>query len=218
MADPIFTILGKKALDVAVEKIEQLLTDAALKQKDGIERCEKFLDVCKEAILGLEQEYDEILVQALNCDNTSTEFKQLLERIDTYLKVDKLRIKLAEAIEGLSYYQSLFETNQKSLFVWPWKKADKEMAINEFSNTLKQLNLYLKNLSEIDLPYRRAGTGVGIKALFAIKEFLENPSPNPNSSLKALAEKYLAERDKEPMFESIKKIRSLIENLRWTFH
>jgi hypothetical protein len=97
-------------------------------------------------------------VQTRNCGDTPNDYKHLSERIDTYLSVDRLRTRLQDAIEGLSHYQFLFETDQKNLFVWPWKKANKD-----------------------------------------------------------LANKYLNERDKESMFESIKRNRSLIENLRSTF-
>lgn len=215
--DPLSVFFSKKAIDIAVGKIDQLLLEASKKDEWRVELCEKFLEACNEAIQGLEKEYDEILVQTGNIDGTPEGLKDLKIRIEEYLKIDKLRNKLIEAIAGLDFYQVAFEQKATSIFNWPWKKKDKKKAAQQFSETLKELNTYLKNLSEQELPFRAAGTGVGIEALFAILGELENDGDDQIKSLKDLSKKYQLERDKEPMIKHITKIRELIERLHKEF-
>lgn len=215
--EPLSAFAGKKAIDIAVGRIDQLFKEAGEKDRWRVERCEKFLEACSEAIRGLEKEYDEIIVQASICDENSDEVKELRSRIKEYLHIDKLRDRLKDAIDGLLFYQDAFEKKAKSILNWPWKREDKKQSANQFSETLKQLNSYLKKLSDQDLPYRPAGTGIGVEALFSILNHLDTPVDYQTTSLSELANKYLSERDKEPMFEHISRIRMLIERLHNEF-
>lgn len=215
--EPLIAFAGKKAIDIAVGKIDKLLQEANDKDKWRVERCEIFLETCSEAIRGLEREYDEILVQASSFQGSIKEAKELRKRINEYLHIDKLRDKLKEAIEGLSFYQEAFEIKAKSIMNWPWKKKDKEEAVNQFAGTLKQLHTYLEKLSNQDLPFRTAGTGIGIEALFSILNQLDRSDGSQDTIIKELSKKYQSERDKEPMFENISRIRVLIEKLHKEF-
>ena len=204
-------------IDLAVNRIDRLLEEASDRNKDDVERCERYLEACSEAIRGLEQEYDEILVQAKNSNETPDEIQNLRERIDKYLHVDRLRPKLSDAINGLSYYQENLTKNADRYLEWPWKKADKKLAVNEFSEVLEELQTYLKKLDEQELPYRPAGTGVGQAALHTMLNLLNNPMELRSENLRELAKKHISERDKEPLFEYVKQIRLLIERLRHAF-
>jgi hypothetical protein len=219
-AEPVSFFLGKKAIDVALGKAEQLLSQATDKQRNEVERCAKFLETCSVVILGLEQEYDEIIEQTENCSDNPADIKQLRDRINNYLHIDKLRGKLIDAIAGLSFYQQTFEASRRSVtsvFDWPWKWANKDEAVRKFTENLKELNVYLNQLSQIDLPNRPSGTGIGQEALHAILKNIDAPTPFRTSSLKELGKKYLAERNKEPLFEHVKRIRNVIENLQHAF-
>jgi hypothetical protein len=200
-----------------VSRIDRLLKEASDKNRDDVERCERYLEACSEAIRLLEQEYDEILVQAKNLNETPNELQQFRERIDKYLHVDRLRPKFSDAISGLSYYQGNLKRNSERFLEWPWKKADTKLAANEFSEVLEELHTYLKKLDEQDLPYRPAGTGVGQEALHKMLNLLSDPVELRTKSLREVAEKNISERNKEPLFEYVKRIRLLIERLRHAF-
>lgn len=204
-------------IDLAVDRINRLLEEASDRNKDDVERCERYLEACSEAIRGLEQEYDEILVQAKNSNKTPKEIQKLQKRIEKYLHVDRLRPKLSDAIDGLSYYQESLAKNTDRFLEWPWKKADRKLAVNEFAEVLAELQRYLKKLDEQELPYRPAGTGVGQAALHEMLNLLNNSVEVRSESLRELAEKLISERDKEPLFEYVKQIRLLIEKLRHAF-
>lgn len=203
--EPFSVFAGKKATDIAVRKIDQILKDAENTNKWRVERCEKFLEACSEAIRGLEREYDEILVQAGSFEGSPEEVKYLKDRINEYLNVDKLRDRLGDAIEGLEFYQDAFDQKAKSILNWPWKRKDKKEAAKQFAKTLRELNAYLKKLSGEDLPFRKAGTGIGIEAILSIKSKLDVNLGNQTAAIKELSEKYLSEREKEkePMFQKI---------------
>lgn len=214
--EPLSLGIGKKAIEVAVGKAEELLRDAKDKRRSEVERCAKFLEISSVVIQGLEQEYDEILVQTENCSDRPTDIEQLRRRICEYLHVDKLRTKLVDAIEGLSDYQRIFEEHAASLWSWPWRQADKDEAVQQFQENLQQLNGYLNQLST-SLPFRESGTGVGQEAMHDILRNIDAPSGFKTCPLNELGKKYLLERDKEGMFEHVKRIRKSIEKLQHAF-
>lgn len=90
-------------------------------------------------------------------------------------------------------------------------------AVDLFRINLEQLYGYLYRLNHSDLPYRPSRTGVGQEAMFAILQNIDSPLIFRRSSLKELGEIYRSERDKEPLIENIKRIRTVIEEMRKAF-
>ena len=215
--DPATVYLGKKAIDVALVRVEESLREANIETRTQVDRCASFLEACRDAIEGLEKEYDEILEQTVNCPDDPTAIRALKQRIDDYLHVDKLRTKLIDATTGLELYLNLFEKKATTVRQWPWKRPDKEKAVDLFRRNLEQLNGYLYKLNHSDLPYRPSRTGVGQEAMFAILQNIEASPTFRRSSLKELGEMYRSERDKEPLIESVKRIRTVIEEMRKGF-
>jgi hypothetical protein len=214
MPEPATIYHGKKAMDIAFAKVEKLLTDAADGQRSEVERCTKFLEACTEIVLGLNQEYDEILVQTANCPESPADTARLRARIDEYLHVDKLRGKLVDAIQGISFYELRFQTSAASVFNWPWRRSEKIRSVEKFTNNLRELRMYLDQLSTQDLPHRSAGSGIGAPELNDIMRTIDAPPAFRTTYLKQLGAEYLAARNKEPMFERVKQIRDVVESLR----
>ena len=117
----------------------------------------------------------------------------------------------------------IFEKRATGVFDWPWKWSDKEQA--EFTENLQQLRDFLQKLETQDLPLWRSGTGIAVKELnniLATIDALSAPQILPPASpgkpsLRELAETYIEERKKEPMFERVRQIRDVIESLQHHF-
>jgi hypothetical protein len=215
--DPLIAKAGETALSVAADRAADLLRQARERRAEDAARCEKFLEAALVAIEGLEREYDEILVEAGYVRDDAGRAAALERRIDVYLTVDRLRPRLQEAIDGLEFYRTEFQTRSASYLQWPWRRGDRKRSMEEFARLLSELQEYLKNLDQAGLQYRQAGTGVGIEALFALKRALGAPPAVRAETPDAVATRYQNARDKEQMFHHITRIRRTIEDLRQTF-
>ena len=210
-------LLGKTALDVAVDRATDLLRSAKERREEDVARCLGYLDAALAAIEGLEQEYDAILVEAGLVGGDPARITALERRIDTYLKVDRLRPRLHDAIVGLDFYCGEFETAAAKFLQWPWKRSDRARAADEFRTLLSSLRDYLRRLEQEGLDFRGAGTGVGIEALVAVKQALHAPPGLRAATPQDIARRYQATRDKEPMFDYIGRIRLGAETIRKAF-
>lgn len=215
--DPLAAKGGETALRFAADRAADLLKQARERQVEDVGRCEKFLEAASAAIDGLEREYDEILVDARHVGEDSGRTDALARRIDLYLTVDRLRPRLQESIEGLSVYCAEFRERADRYLQWPWRRTDRRHAVEEFARLLDDLRSYLRSLDEGGLQYRSAGTGVGIRALLAIRDALTVPPSLRREPPAAMATRFQDERDKEPMMEQIARIRRTIEQLRHSF-
>jgi hypothetical protein len=215
--DPLTAKAGETALSFAADRAAGLLREARERHAEDAGRCEKFLEAALAAIEGLEREYDEILVEARHVRDDAARAAALERRIDVYLTVDRLRPRLKEAIDGLDFYCTEFRTRSDSYLQWPWRRGDRKRAVEEFARLLSELQEYLKSLDQTGLQYRSAGTGVGIDALFALKQALSAPSAVRAETPDDVATRYQNTRDKEQMFHHITRIRRTIEDLRQTF-
>jgi len=215
--DPLTAKAGETALSFAADRAADLLRQARERREEDAARCEKFLEAALVAIEGLEREYDEILVGACHVGDDAGRRLNLNRRIDEYLRVDRLRPRLQDSIEGLDFYYTEFKARSEKYLQWPWHRDDRKRAVEEFAQLLSELRDYLRDLDRNGLEYRTAGTGVGIEALLAIKRTLDAPAGFRTETPKDVAASYQEQRDKEAMFHQIKRIRSTIERLRQLF-
>jgi len=94
--------IGKSLLQVFASLAGKYIEKAREYREHDVRACENYLEAARVAITGLEEEYDQILVQAKNCDlGQHDQVRTLQTRIDTYLTVDTLRPKLKDAVTGL---------------------------------------------------------------------------------------------------------------------
>lgn len=215
--DPVTAKVGQTALGFAVDQAGEHLREARNRRADDAGRCEKYLEAALAAIEGLEREYDEILIAATHVGSDADQVASLRRRIDEYLKVDRLRPRLHEAIEGLEFYVAEFTKRSDSYLQWPWKRGDRRRAVKEFGELLERLRGYLRDLDQQGLEYRAAGTGVGIEALIAIQAALAAPAGLRDEPVGEVASRYQKERNKEVMFDQISRIRRAIEESRRSF-
>ena len=151
------------------------LKEAEQYAKEDVRSCQGYLKAASAAIVALEAEYDQILVQAKITDlNQGDEVKQLYGRIETYLTVDKLRPMLQEALSGLKGCREALEKNADRFLQWPWKKDDRQQAIKEFTSLLGNLDLYLTELGKTGFGNLKYISGVGATALVRVQNYLRD--------------------------------------------
>jgi hypothetical protein len=214
--------LGKHVIKVATEVANEYIKKAQQYKEQDIRSFENYLEAARVAITGLEEEYDQILVQAKNCELDKPEqIKALNERIDAYLKVDSLRPKLQDSIVGLTKCREALQKNAEGFFLWFWPQVreKRQEALAEFDKLLVDLEKYLRALDEEGLKYRKAGTGVGVATLGEIQFYLGSRlqvDGNPYG-LALLVSQFERDPSKDHLMDYIKRIRETIHDIRNAF-
>jgi hypothetical protein len=155
--------IGKSVLQIFANLAGKHIEKAKEYKEQDIRSSENYLEAARLAVTGLEEEYDQILVQAKNCDlGQADQLKSLSTRIDAYLTVDVLRPKLQDAVVGLARCRDALEKNAEGFLLWLWPplKEKRQEAIAKFDQLLRDLEDYLKRLDDEGLRHLKAGTGV----------------------------------------------------------
>ena len=165
--DPTLSILTL-ALNLAQQYIHEARNTA---DKSAV-RCEKLLYAAKEAIQGLYNEPVDIIISAMYCDlSKQEEIDTLMKRIDQYLKLERLRPLLKEAIEGLDVYREELSRDRYYFASLLFARSNEE-TINNFENLLKDLRGYYDQLDAEAFKSRDAGTGLLLIPLMNIRNSL----------------------------------------------
>lgn len=140
--------------------------------QDDVARCKIYLDTAQTAIQGLENEYDEILNEAETCRlDQLDKILSLQKRILDYLQLDRFRDVLWKVHAGIRGCRTALQGNVERKWLSGTKEKRQE-AVTDLVSTLEALEGYIAHLQDRDLQYRRAFTGVGIKWLIGIKQYL----------------------------------------------
>src|SRR5215217_8156082 len=154
------------ALEVAVQEADEYLRKVQQHLTRGaMEDCQCYLGAVNAAIRGLEEEYDEILVEAKSCLDRPEKIGTVKERIDRYLRVHRLRRRLTDAIDGVRPIRDALQRRADQFLPWPWRRQNRRKAVNQFAKLLQDLDNYVRELEEKELKYREMGTGVAVKPL-----------------------------------------------------
>ena len=213
--------LGMSALKEATRLAQDYIGKAEKLALEDVERCQNYLRAAQVAIIGLETEYDQIIVQAEICELDQPEqVRQLRERIREYLMVDKLRPELQKAVAGLDECRKALQKDANRFLQWPWTKKNRQVAVTEFADLLQQLVQYLKELDSRDLEYRQAGTGVAQASLHAIMGWLSYGAPTDQSRSKGFSQlinSIQQDRTKDRLLDSTERIERIINRLLLAF-
>jgi len=206
-----------------LDGIAAYLKEAGQYAKEDVRSCQGYLNAANEAIVALEAEHDLILVQAQSLDlDQHDKVKQLYDRIEAYLTVDKLRPLLQEAVSQLKGCREALVKHSDRVLQWPWKKDDRQQAVKEFSSTLESLTAYLTELDRDGV--RRYQSGVGVTSLVKIQETLRRYEAQKNVEGTAdgteffqLVREIQERRSKGYLMESIDEIQRIIHRLIQAF-
>lgn len=209
------------AIDLAVQAAKNHIKMAKQYTSQDVEFCLNYLEAARDAIQGLEKEYDQILVQAKNTNlEQPNQVENLIQRIDSYLKIDKLRPELLGAIIGLDDCLKALENKSKKLLQWPWKKSNREKAVKDFASLLRDIKQYLEDLDGAAFQHRGAGSGVGVLPLNRLLMQLRYMNLNPLSgrgSFIELVNEFEQDRTKDNLLGYTAKIEQSIQKLLRAF-
>lgn len=222
MLTPLVFELGKSVLPIFASIAGDYIKKAQEYKQQDVRACENYLEAALQAITGLEQEYDQILVQATNCDLGQPDQIQLLRtRIDTYLKVDIIRPKLKDAVIGLTQCRELLRKNAEGFLLWFWPELQerRQEAVTKFDTLLGELESYLNRLDNAGLRNLKAGTGVGAMTLKQINNYLDSRASNNVDpyGLARLVAHFQRDPSKDHLMDHIKHIRETIHALKNAF-
>jgi hypothetical protein len=171
-----------KALETALERAllaaEDHLKKANAIKSANIAACVEYLRAAQSAISGLEDEVDEILIEAKMVARFYWEKRDVLyERIDRYLNRDRLRPLLDQAIQGITSCHKFAERDARGFF----QRAEREEVISEVTRLLGELADYLKSLGgamAYDRENYASPSGINMPELLRIQELLlSQPGP-----------------------------------------
>jgi hypothetical protein len=170
--EPMITTGLVTALEKALKIGNDYLSKAGAIKSANIAACVEYLRATQSAITGLEDEADEILIDAKMVARFHWEKREALcERIESYLNRDRLRPILDQAIEGITSCHKFAERDWKGFF----QRAEKADAVKEALRLLNELCAYLASLKGA-MAYSKdnyAGpSGVNIPELLRIQELL----------------------------------------------
>jgi hypothetical protein len=168
-------------------------------------------------------------VNAESCANWPENIGLVSRQIETYLEVHQLRRRLKAATEGLEPIKNELERKANKFWQWPWRRPNKQAAVKDFAERLRELTEYLANLENHDLPSRPYGTGVAVGPLDQIKSELDDiyrhiresssqevPEAKKNI-LRELVQEARTDRSKAGLEPITGKINRTIEELRLAF-
>ena len=216
--DPISLAVAKTALNIAADAARNYNKKAAEAKNDLLSRCENYLAAAVEAIKGLEAEYEGLLTQARYCNlKDAGQVQSLQIRLRDYLKVDKLRPELHDAIIGLGKCREELKTWAETRWQRSATKAQREKKLADLDQLLEKLGKYLKNLDECGLQFRKAGTGVGLKWLLQVKEVLDSKFDMTESRLIGIVAEADKDQTKDKLKDYTEPIRNTIHDIRRAF-
>ena len=208
--------LGVHALTAAVEAARDYSEKAEQEGIEDVERVQNYLRAAHVAIIGLEREYDQILVQAKYCElDDPDEVKALKERIDKYLTVDELRPELIRAVKGAADWHVELAKNADRFLQLPGVKRGRKRSVAGFGELINTLQKYTIELEKNGLQFRPAGTGVAVESLENIKQHLDFArldQGHPKDLIEIVASAQ-ADRTKDGLKDFTEKIQGTLDEL-----
>lgn len=171
---PIAELGVSASLKLAADRIGASLKYAQERARNNVEALKAFSDAARDAIIALEAEYDDILVDAEFCDlRSGDQITSLQQRIAHYLRVDLVLPHLESAAQGLRRMRNLLQDDAQGFFKELWY-PDRLAAVAGLTNAVESLENYIYKL-EHKLDHKPDGrtTGVGMDNLFQISCILQ---------------------------------------------
>ncbi|MFP2926486.1 hypothetical protein ACLESO_14945 [Pyxidicoccus sp. 3LG] len=134
-----------------------------------------YVDAVYQAIVGLEAEYDRLLMRAKNCDlQNLEEVASVIREIDAYLMGENLRPLLTRAAAGLQQCRESLQKFADRFLQLPSRRVERQEALRALESLLWDLKNFLDVLESkswrVD---EMALSGVGIVSLLEIRRYLE---------------------------------------------
>ena len=191
------------AMAKAIELAEQYLAEARSIAKANVASCIRYLQAAQAALHGLEDEVDQILIEAKIVSRFQWERRpDLLIRIDEYLNRYRLAPVLGEAITGIEECHEFAKRDAESFF--QLRKQEKNEAMEEVLVLLDKLSQYLASLGS-SMTYDRenyAGpSGIDMPVLLDLERLLKGAGDVKNAKIEeqviGTVDKHLGSRQRK---------------------
>jgi hypothetical protein len=166
----------EKALNEGSKYLHEAREEAKRAKKHNIASCIKFLEAARSAVVGLEDEVDEILIEAgLVARYGWGTRSELSKRLQNYLNRDRLRTILSGSLEGISACYQLAVHDPERFY--DSQRKQKEKAKKALLGPLEELTKFLKSLdntmtwSKVQFVGR---SGVDLKMLLDLEKSLDD--------------------------------------------
>ena len=212
---------GKSLLELGQEIAK--VVKKAQDSPDVVKRILLYLETARASVNALGLERQRILTDVRKCNISDTEqVNALWMRLDRYLHEDNIRPQLVDSISGLSACRDAVGKEAKESW---WRKGNKEAAVNEFTNTLDELDFVLQGLTSNFYP---GGSGMGIQTLVPLFELitkvrdsarLARPQDTEliHEELGVLAFRAIQDETHEEWFRIGGKVEALVVKLQLSF-
>jgi hypothetical protein len=191
------------------EAIKALQADADKLAPEDARYYTIYLEVARQTIKGLEDEYINILVDAAHCAPQDPSAKERLStRIDQYIKGEVLRPELINAIEHLRRGRIALQDHAERLLIWPCVRRNRNEALAQFDCLVNELQRYLGHLGE-----RTGDSAVGLKDLRRLQQAI----PGPQEDFTELVSDLLMHLNKGELMTNTGESARTIEALRIAF-
>jgi hypothetical protein len=146
MAGP-FMPLASPIISAAATQVQKRLDEAKAKNRNEVERLVAYLRAVSEAVKGLEAEADELLSQCRWADWADEKWRQeFLKRCSSYLEVDRLRVQLSEALNGLDASRLVLRKRADALVQRSVNKVQRQAVMLAVQEIVGEFHGYLHSL------------------------------------------------------------------------
>jgi hypothetical protein len=188
MAEAIGSILLQTALNQALQLGNQRLREAQEVGDNNMVACIAYLEAARAAIRGLEEELDEILVEAKRVASFSQTWENrpdVFKRINEYLNRDRLRPVLDQSIEGIDRCSQAARDDSRRFFVWRQEQREQKAEVVEnLLKLLEDLREFLQGLSlrmQLDRENYAGPSGLGMSELLELEKLLDDSKAGAKS-------------------------------------
>jgi hypothetical protein len=176
--ESILTTALEKAVSLGAQYLDEAGKEVAQAKKYNAASCVGFLAAARSAVLGLEDEVDEILIEAgLVARYDWTRKSELHTRIERYLKRDRLRPILDGAQNGIRECYEVAAQDTNGFFQRPAQRELKSEAVKALLQLFGSLSNYTKSLSQ-KMDWDRVNyagpSGIGVDELLTLERYLDD--------------------------------------------
>ena len=145
--EPVVLSVASPIIQKAAELAKSKLDAADQLAASDAKRYVSYLESAREAIRGLENEYVDILVEAMHCQVDRPEQKDHLAiRIEQHLYREILRPHLTDAVGRLERGRQALEEHADRVFLWPSVRQGRADALAAYDKLLARLQWYINQL------------------------------------------------------------------------
>jgi hypothetical protein len=168
----------EKAVSAGVQYLDEARKEVAKAKKHNVVSCVRFLAAARTAVLALEDELDEILIEAgFVARYDWARRSELHSRIERYLKRERLRPILDGALQGVRACFKFATQDANGFFQRSARREQKSEALKALLDLFRSLSDYLNSLSQT-MTYDRVNymgpSGIGVKELLTLETYLDD--------------------------------------------